>query len=124
MELNIAPLIDMVFILLIFFLVTTSFVREAMVEVERPVASTARAERRGNVLTIGVTREGRVFVEGRQVDVHGVRFLVERFRAENPRGAVLIVADRRSPVGLVIRVLDQCRMAGVEDVGIAARRPG
>ncbi len=120
-EINMAPLIDMVFILLIFFLVTTSFVKEAGVEVERPTAATARPKR-GNVM-VAVTAEGRIFIERREVDIRSIRPLMERYLAENPEVAVVVVADRRTPTGLLIQVLDQCRLAGVKDVSIAAMKP-
>lgn len=120
-EINMAPLIDMVFILLIFFLVTTSFVKEAGVEVERPTAATARPKR-GNVM-VAVTAEGRIFIERREVDMRSIRPLMERYLAENPEVAVVVVADRRTPTGLLIQVLDQCRLAGVKDVSIAAMKP-
>ncbi len=120
-EINMAPLIDMVFILLIFFLVTTSFVKEAGVQVDRPTALTARPER-ANVV-VAVTAEGHIFVEGREVDIRSIRPLMERYLAENPEVAVVVPSDRRSPTVLLIRVLDQCRLAGVKDVSIAAMRP-
>jgi biopolymer transport protein ExbD len=122
-EINMAPLIDMVFILLIFFLVTTSFVRESGVKVDRPLASTAQAKDKG-ALMIGVRKDGTIFIDRRQVDVRSVRGLVERFLAEDPKGAVIIVADRASATGRVIEVLDQARLAGAKDVAVAARRPG
>jgi biopolymer transport protein ExbD len=122
-EINMAPLIDMVFILLIFFLVTTSFVRESGVNVERPMASTAQAKEKG-ALMIGVRTDGVLFIDHRQVDLRSVRGLVERFLAEDPKGAVVIVADRASATGRVIEVLDQARLAGAKDVAVAAKRPG
>ena len=121
-EINMAPLIDMVFILLIFFLVTTSFVRESGVKVERPLASTAQSKEKGAMM-IGVRTDGVVFIDHRQVDLRSVRGLVERFLAEDPKGAIVIVADRASATGRVIEVLDQARLAGAKDVAVAARRP-
>jgi biopolymer transport protein ExbD len=120
-EINMAPLIDMVFILLIFFLVTTSFVRESGVTVERPQAQTARSKEK-NALIVGLDRSGGIHLEGRQVDLHGVRGLVERYLSVNPKGAVLVSADRRVVTGRLIAVLDQCRLAGAMDVAIAARQ--
>lgn len=122
-EINMAPMIDMVFILLIFFLVTTTFVRETGVEVERPQAQTAVLREQAGLL-VGITAAGQVFIDGRQVDMHSVRGLVERFLAETPEGGVVVVADKASPAGKVIAVLDQARMAGAEKVAVAARRPG
>jgi biopolymer transport protein ExbD len=119
---NMTPLIDMVFILLIFFIVTTSFVRESGVEVRRPQAQTAQAREKVNMV-LGVSAEGVVYAEGRPIDVRSVRAYMERFLAETPEGSVVIAADERCPAGLVIQVLDGCRLAGVRDVSVAARRP-
>ncbi|MBU1277349.1 MAG: biopolymer transporter ExbD [Proteobacteria bacterium] len=122
-EINMAPLIDMVFILLIFFLVTTTFVREAGVEVQRPTAATAAAKQKG-ALIVAVASDGRIFVDRRQVDLRAVRGLVERFLAEDPTGGVVIAADKATPTGRTVEVLDECRLAGAKDVAVAARRPG
>lgn len=121
-EINMAPLIDMIFILLIFFMVTTSFVRESGVDVERPVAATATQSQETSLL-IGVTGDGRVAIEGKTVDVRQVRAYVNRFLASSPDGAVLVVADQASRTGDAVLVLDQCRLAGARKVGLAARRP-
>lgn len=119
LELNIAPLIDMVFILLIFFLVTTSFVKETGVSVNRPAADTAVSQSKAGIM-IGVTKDNRVFLDKRAIDVRAVRANVERALAENPEGSVVIVADRDSLTGLVISVMDACKLAGAENVAIAA----
>ncbi|WP_022663184.1 ExbD/TolR family protein [Paucidesulfovibrio longus] len=120
-DINMAPLIDMVFILLIFFIVTASFTREAGVDVQRPEAATAEQEQRP-LLQVGVTAEGRVFVEGASIDLRAVRARVAAFLAVSPDGGVLVVADRASRTDDVIRVIDQCRLAGARNVGIAAQR--
>ncbi len=119
LELNIAPLIDMVFILLIFFLVTTSFVKETGVDISRPAASTAVSKTKTTIL-IGVTRDQTIHIDRRQVDIRAVRANVERALAETPGGSVVIVADKESLTGLVITVMDACKMAGAENVSIAA----
>ncbi|MCG7945605.1 MAG: biopolymer transporter ExbD [Candidatus Thiodiazotropha taylori] len=119
LAINLTPLIDMVFILLIFFMVTSSFVKETGVEVDRPSAATATMKQQAAIL-IGVTHKGEVWIDKRRVDVRAVRANVERLHAENPEGAVVIMADREAPTGVVIRVLDQSRLAGVESVSIAA----
>ena len=121
-DINMGPLIDMVFLLLIFFVVTTSFVRETGVAVERPTAASSREVSRGNIL-IGVTARGEVWYEGRRVDPRSVRALVERALAENPGHGVVVVADRDSRTGLVVEVMDQCRLAGAPSVNLAARLP-
>ena len=119
LELNIAPLIDMVFILLIFFLVTTSFVKETGVEISRPAASTAIAKAKATIL-IGVTKDNTIHLDHREIDIRAVRANVERCLAENPLGSVVIVADKESLTGLVILVMDACKLAGAENVSIAA----
>ena len=117
--LNITPLIDMVFILLIFFAVNASFVKEAGVEIERPSARTAQTKAQANIM-IAVTENGEVWVDRQRVDPRSVRGHVERLHAENPEGSVVILADDASRTGLVIEVLDQARLAGVENVAVAA----
>ncbi|MBU2643301.1 MAG: biopolymer transporter ExbD [bacterium] len=122
LELNMAPLIDMVFILLIFFIVTTSFVKETGIQINRPAAATAVAKTRSSIM-IGITRENRIFMESREIDIRAVRANVERALAENPEGEVVIVADMDSSTRAVITTMDACTLAGAENVSIAASRP-
>ena len=121
--LDMAPLIDMVFILLIFFLVNTSFVKETGIEVSRPTASTASTENKTSVL-IAIDPQNRVFMEQREIDLRAVRANVERALAENPEAAVIVVADMASLTGTAIQVMDGCRMAGAKNVSLAASLPG
>lgn len=121
LELNIAPLIDMVFILLIFFLVTTSFLKETGVDISRPTASTAVSKTKSTIL-IGITKDSTIHIDRREVDIRAVRANVERALAENPDGSIVIVADKESLTGLVINVMDSCKLAGAENVSIAASR--
>lgn len=121
-ELNITPLIDMVFILLIFFLVTTSFVKESGVDVERPMARTAEVKDQ-NSLLIGVDRQGIIHIGGNTVDIRSIKVHVKRYLAANPQGAVVIVADKASHTGTVIQVLDECRETGAGNLSLAARKP-
>jgi biopolymer transport protein ExbD len=120
-EIDITPMLDIVFIMLIFFIVTTSFARETGVHVERPRAEQAQALQRGSIL-IAVRPDDEIWMARRQIELREVRALVERARAENPEGSVVIVADRASRIGTVTRVLEQVRQAGVEDAAIAAER--
>ena len=122
-DINMAPLIDLVFLLLIFFMVTTSFVKETGIDVQRPTASTAVLKEKGNIL-VGVDPKGRVFLERKQIDIRSVRAHIERCLAENPEGSVVIVADKASKTGVLIRVMDQCRLAGAKNVSIAAAKSG
>lgn len=121
-ELNIAPLIDMVFILLIFFLVNTSFVKETGIDVNRPTAATAMTKNNATIM-IGIDADNRVYMDHREIDVRAVRANVERALAENPEGAVVVVADKDGTTGMAIQVMDGCRMAGATNVSIAAGLP-
>ena len=120
-ELNLSPLIDMIFILLIFFLVTTTFVKESGVEVNRPIASTAQDEDKTNII-IGVTKEGSIHIENQMIDIRSVRSRMERFKHENPLGNVVITADKDSRFGVAIEVLDQVRAAQIKNVVVAAQK--
>jgi biopolymer transport protein ExbD len=112
-------MLDVVFILLIFFIVTASFVKEAGLEVNRQYASSAEPQDTGNVL-IAISPEGDVWIDKRRVDVRAVRANIERLHAENPQGAVVVQADKDSKNGVLVQVLDAARQAGVENVSIAA----
>ena len=118
-EVNMTPMLDVVFIMLIFFVVTASFVKESGVDVSRPAATTAVLKEHANIM-IGITERNEIWIDQRQVDVRSVRANVERLHAENPSGAVVIQADRHADAGLLVQVIDQARAAGVEDVSIAA----
>lgn len=122
-DINMGPLIDMVFLLLIFFVVTTSFVKESGIDVQRSTAATAETKERGNIM-VGLSSEGEVYFEGKKVDVRSLRALIERSLAEDPESAVVIVADKASETGDVVQVMDQCRLAGAKDVSLAAKREG
>ncbi|MCX4190606.1 ExbD/TolR family protein [Methylophaga sp. OBS3] len=120
-EINMTPLIDMVFILLIFFIVTTSFVKETGVDVNRPSAQTAVEKERANIL-IAIRENDEIWIDKRQIDRRAIRANVERLHAENPEGAVIILADENAKTGILIEVMDQARLAGVANVSIAAER--
>ncbi|MCF8083379.1 MAG: biopolymer transporter ExbD [Deltaproteobacteria bacterium] len=120
-EINMMPLIDMIFILLIFFLVTASFVRESGVEVNRPEAATAEKKETAGMV-VGLTQQGRIFINGEQVDLRRVRGLVEIFLVEHAQGGVILDADESCPTGRLVAVLDQCRLAGAQNIAVAARR--
>ncbi|MGI9321881.1 MAG: ExbD/TolR family protein [Thiogranum sp.] len=118
-DLNITPMLDVVFIILIFFVVSSSFIKESGVDVSRPGAGSAERKERGNIM-IGITSDNQVWIDRRQIDIRAVRANIERLHAENPEGAVVIQADKDSKTGLLVQVIDQSRLAGVQDVSIAA----
>lgn len=119
-EINMTPLIDMIFIILIFFIVTSSFVKEAGIDVNRPNAKTAVSQERANIM-IAVTRDGEVWIDRTKVDPRVVRSHVARLHAEHPEGSVVVLADEESRTGLVVQVVDQARLAGVANVAVATR---
>lgn len=116
---DITPLIDIVFIMLIFFIVTASFVKESGVEIDRPKADTAVMQSQGSIL-IGITEADEVWINHQPVDVRSVHAHVMRLQAENPQGGVVIQADRDSRNDMLVQVMDQIRQAGVEKIALAA----
>ena len=120
-EINLTPMLDIVFIMLIFFVVTTSFVKESGIDVNRPSAQTAEPRDQGNIL-IAITPNGEIWIDKRPVDIRAIRAVVERLVAENPEGGVIIQGDREAEIGLLVKVMDQVRKAGVKNVSIAASK--
>ena len=121
-ELDMTPMLDIVFIMLIFFIVTTSFVKESGVTVSTPQAATAVQQENANIF-IAITAAGEVWIDRRPVDPRAVRTIVARLHADNPEGSVIIQSDARSATGTLVDVMDQVRLAGVEGIAIAADKP-
>jgi biopolymer transport protein ExbD len=121
-EINITPMLDIVFIMLIFFIVTTSFTKETGAAVVKPIAEQAVALRNGTIL-IGVKSNDDIWMSKRLIELREVRSMVEQAKAENPKGSVVIVADKDSRIGTVTQVMDQVRMAGVQGIAISAENP-
>lgn len=122
-EINITPMLDIVFIMLIFFIVTSSFTRDTGAAIIRPQAEQAESLSHGSIL-IGIRANDVIWMEQRQIELREVRQMVERAKSDNPEGSVVVVADRGSRIGTVTRVMDQVRLAGVEGVAISADRAG
>lgn len=118
-DINIAPLLDMVFILLIFFVITTNFNRQSGVEVQKPKAQSAVYQGQKTIL-VGISREGSVHVHGRQVSVDKLSRIVATEISRRPDANVVIVADRGSQLGRAVEVMDACILAGVQNVSVAA----
>ena len=121
-EINITPMLDVVFIMLIFFIVTATFVKEAGIEVNRPDAATATKAENANIL-IAIGANNDIWIDRRMVDIRSVRPNIERLHAENPQGSVVIQADKESKTDTLIQVMDASRQAGVFNVSIAANEP-
>ena len=115
---DMTPMLDVVFILLIFFIVTASFIKEAGVDIKRPGAASGVAQQNVTFF-VAITAAGEVWINRRQVDRRAVRANVERLHAENPQGTVVVQADERTETGILIEVMDQIRLAGVSNVAVA-----
>ena len=116
---DLAPMLDFVLNLLIFFIITTSFVKEAGVIVERPIAETAEQRESGNIL-IAVRKNGEIWMDRKRIDPREVRPMIERLHIERPDDTVVIIGDRESHAGVVARVMDEVRKGGIKDVALAA----
>jgi len=122
-EINITPMLDIVFIMLIFFIVTTSFIRETGIDPQRPEALTASQQELGNIL-IAISATGQIWMDKRQVEMESVRQLVEQARNESPESSVVIIADESSETGILIDLMDQVRLGGVGKISVAADPEG
>ena len=117
---NITPLLDIVFILLIFFIVTTSFAKEFGVDMNRPANAPVKERERAELIAVRIEADGTVFVEDRAVDLRAVRANIESGLARKPQASVVVVAHRAAEAGLMVRVVDQARLAGAANVSLAA----
>ncbi|RLA21625.1 MAG: biopolymer transporter ExbD [Gammaproteobacteria bacterium] len=117
-EINLTPMLDIVFIMLIFFIVTTSFVKESGIDVNRPSAQTAERKERANII-VAIKADGEVWIDKRVVDRRAIRANVARLHAENPQGSVVIAADRETKTHVLVEVMDQIRLAGIYNASIA-----
>jgi biopolymer transport protein ExbD len=116
---DLAPMLDFVMNLLIFFIITTSFVREAGLTVDRPVAATAEHKDTGNIL-IAISANGEIWMDRRQVDLREVRPTIERLHVERPDDSVVVIADKSARAGLLGEVMDEVQLGGIKDVAIGA----
>lgn len=116
---DLAPMLDFTINLLIFFIITTSFIKEAGVTVFKPEATTAEHRESGNLL-IAIRENGDIWMDREQVDLRELRTLIERLHIERPDDTVVIIADRNSDAGVVAKVMDEVRAGGVDEVSIAA----
>lgn len=118
-QIELTPMLDVVFIMLIFFIVTTSFVKESGIEVNRPNAASAQTQARASIF-IAIDNKGNIWLQKRKLEIDSVRPNIEKLHAESPEGSVIIQADKESETGILIKVMDQIRLAGVKNISIAA----
>ncbi len=120
-EINLTPMLDVVFIMLIFFIVTASFIKEAGIQVERPNAPTADKQEDAAIL-IAISANDEIWIDRRETDPRAVRGKIERLHAENPKGSLVIQADEDSTNEMLVIVMEAAKQAGVTNVAIATDR--
>lgn len=117
-EINLTPMLDVVFIMLIFFIVTASFIKEAGIDVRRPEAPTADRQDDASIL-IAISEGDEIWIDRKEQDPRGVRSVIERLHAENPKGSIVIQADEDSTNEMLVLVMEAAKQAGVSSVAIA-----
>jgi biopolymer transport protein ExbD len=118
-EINLTPMLDVVFIMLIFFIVTASFIKETGIDVSRPEAQRADPVENAAIL-VAISDKNEIWIDGRMIDPRAVRANIERLRSENPEGAVVIQADKQSNNNTLVQVMNSAREAGIYDISLAA----
>ena len=119
-EINVTPLLDVVFIMLIFFVLTTSLVKELGVDLDRPSNAPVEEKKTSEVISVRIEADGRIFVGNRRVNVMAVRANIVAGLVEKPDAAVVVIADRAADSGFVVQVVDQARLAGARKISLAA----
>lgn len=117
--LDLTPMLDVVFIMLIFFIVTATFVKESGIDVSRP-DNQDKPKKLKKTIVISISDIGEIWINKRRIDIRAVRANIERLHAENPEGSVVIRADKEATEGVVVSVMDQVRLAGVFNLSLAA----
>ncbi len=117
---DLTPMLDVVFIMLIFFIVTSSFIRESGIEINRPNTQSAMTVKNGNIL-VAISANNEIWIDKRMVDINAVRANIARLYAEMPQGSVIVQADTNSNSGMLIKVVDQIKLAGIEKVSVAGK---
>ena len=120
---DLAPMLDFVMNLLIFFIITTSFIKEAGIQVDRGLSVTAVHKDSGNIL-IAIRQNGEIWMDRRPVDLREVRPVIERLHIERPDDTVVVIADKASSTGILAQVMDQVKAGGIKDVAIGATNGG
>ena len=121
-EINLTPMLDIVFIMLIFFIVTTSFVKEISIDVNRPTKSPIKEQKKSDVISVRILDSGQILIQERLISLDAVRANIESSLALKPQASVVVVSDRDADAGLLVRVIDQSRLAGASSVSLAAQK--
>ena len=121
-EINLTPMLDVVFIMLIFFIVTASFIKEAGIDVNRPDAPMTESKPEDANILVMINANDEIWIDRRLIDPRAVRANIERLHAENPQGSVVIQANNKSSNKMLVEVMDSARLAGVYNISIADSR--
>ncbi len=121
-EINLTPMLDVVFIMLIFFIVTASFIKEAGIDVNRPDAPVTESKPEDANILVMINANDEIWIDRRLIDPRAVRANIERLHAENPDGSVVIQANKKSTNKMLVWVMDASRSAGVYSISIADQR--
>ena len=119
---DLTPMLDIVFIMLIFFVVTASFVKETGIDINKPQAKTATVKETANI-KVAINKFDEIWVGKQELDVGALRPMLERLHLENPQGALIIQADKKSTNNRLVEVMDAARQAGIDTISIAASEP-
>lgn len=117
---DMTPMLDIVFIMLIFFIVTTSFVKEAGIDVNKPSAKTAQKKESSNAILIAITKDGNIWLDRRIVDIEAVKPNIQRLGANMTDPSVIIQSDKDANTGDLVRLMDRVKSAGIDKISIAA----
>jgi len=117
-DVNVTPLLDIVFIMLIFFIVTSTFVKEPGVEVTRPEAVTAKERKLASII-VAISDQDEIWINKELVELNEVRAAVEQLRRENPKGTAVVQADAKAKTRLLVEVVTQIRATGISDVAVS-----
>jgi len=120
-EINMTPMLDIVFIMLIFFIVTATFVKETGIEVKKPMAE--MAQKNTAIILVAISEQGQIWVEGRRVELGAVQGVIARLYAENPKGSLSIQADEEAPAFHIVDIITEAKAAGVENISVSLVEP-
>lgn len=121
-KIDMTPMLDIVFIMLIFFIVTTSFVKESGIDINRPIAKSTEKKNKGNNILVAITQNEEIWIDKRQIDLRALRANIQRLSANEDEVAVIIQADVLAKTGILVAVMDQIKMAGIESISIATKK--
>ena len=120
-EIDLTPMLDVVFIMLIFFIVTASFVKEPGIEVIKPAAQTSQQQKDTGII-VAIDEANQIWINRKQVVLGALRGELERLLVENPEGGAVVQADKRTSTGMLVRVMDQIRLAGIERIAVSTEK--